>query len=930
MRLIQFTRFFVTAAAAAALALSFGCSTETESDLVASAKQKLEKRDSKAAIVQLKAALALNPQSGEARYLLGKALMEAGNAGAAVLELNKATELRYTGSDLLPALARAMLEAGQHKKIIELYSQTTLPDAGAVADLKTSLATALLRQGSREEAEAALEAALSAAADFAPALNVKARIKASQDDFDGALKIADGILAKNPRDYLAWNIKGDISMFGKRGKPDKAAAMLAYRKALESEPRFLPGYEVIMTVLLQDKDIEGYKAQLDALRKALPGHPELRYFEAQLALVERDTKKARELLQQLLRSAPNDMRLLQLAALIEYQSQAMGQAETYLNKALQVTPGSAFARRLLAQVHLQNGQSEKALATLAPLLANGGGDAETLALAAEAELVAGNEALAEQYYLRATRLSPTDVKIRTAAALARLTTGDAGAVFAELEAIAANDSGTGADLALISARLRKKEYEGALLAIDALDRKAPNKPLTHYLRGRVLLAQKNVAAARASFERALVIFPSYLRAAASLAALDVSENKLESARLRFEGVLKTDPKNGWALLALADIKARAGAAPQEVEELIRNAIAAVPNDAAPRVLLVGHLLAQRRFKDALAAAQDATAVLPDNQKILDALAQAQLKSGDSQQAINTYRRLAAANPKSPEPVLRLAAAYLASKNRQAAAQSFRRALEIRPDLELAQASLIALAIDDKRFDDATQLARVMQKQRATQAVGWVYEGDIKFAQKSFDASAAAFRTAFAKEKAADIAIKLYRTLGLGGHAAEANRFVAEMDKASPRDGIFQLYLGDAALLRGDFAAAEIRYRAVTAVAPRNAIAFNNLAFAIVKQNKAGAVAIAEKANEILPGKPVLLDTLATALAADREFSRAISTQRKVIELEPANGNWRLNLARIHILAGEKAQAQKELETLRLLGGSFKAQAEVTQLLQSLQ
>lgn len=926
MPLIQFSRFFATAAAAATLALSFGCSTETESDFVASAKSHLEKKDGKAAIVQLKAALALNPQSGESRYLLGKALMAEGNVGAAVLELNKATELRYPGSDLLPSLARAMLEAGQDKKIIEQYSQTMLPDPGAVADLKTTLATALLRQGSREQAEAALEAALSASADFAPAMNAKARIKAAKGDFDGALAIVDGILLKNPRDYLAWNTKGDVNLVGKSDKP---TAITAYRKAVEIEPRFVHGHQVIMTVLMRDQDIEGFKAQLGALRKALPGHPETRYFEAQLALLEQDTKKAREFSQQLLHRAPNDVRLLQLAAAVEYQAGAMGQAETYLNKAVQLAPGSTFARRLLAQVHLQNGHSEKALTALAPLLANGVGDAETLAIAAEAELAAGNAARAEQYYLRATELNPTNTWIRTAAALLRLEKGDAGAVFAELEGIAAGDSGTVADLALIGARLQRKNFEAALRALDTLERKVPNKPLTHYLRGRVLLAQKNAAAARASFERALEIAPGYFSAAASLAALDFSENKLESAQLRFENVLKIDPQNSRALLALADLKARAGATPRQIEDLIRSAIKAAPMDAAPRVLLVDHLLARKRFKEAMAAAQEATAALPYNLKILDALAQAQLSSGDNQQAINTYRRLAAANPKSPEPVLRLAAAYLASKNRQAAIQSYQRALEIRPDSELALASLIALAIEDKRFDEATQLARLMQKQRLKQPVGWVYEGDIKFAQKSFGASAAAYRTAFAKEKAADIAIKLYRSLELGGHTSEAGRFVAEMDKATPRDGVFQLYLGDAALLRRDFAAAEIRYRAVTAIAPSNAMALNNLAFALVQQRKAGAVALSEKANEILRDKPVLLDTLAMALAAEREFSRAISTQKRVIELDPANSNWRLNLARIHIAAGEKVQAQKELEALSLLGESFKAQAEVTQLLQSL-
>jgi hypothetical protein len=54
----------VAAAAAAAVALLLAaCSGESERDLVASAKTYIEKKDHKAAIIQLKSALQKQPQS---------------------------------------------------------------------------------------------------------------------------------------------------------------------------------------------------------------------------------------------------------------------------------------------------------------------------------------------------------------------------------------------------------------------------------------------------------------------------------------------------------------------------------------------------------------------------------------------------------------------------------------------------------------------------------------------------------------------------------------------------------------------------------------------------------------------------------------------------------------------------------------------------
>ncbi len=69
-----------------ALALA-GCSDESPEKRIASAKEYLQKNDTKSAVIEIKNALQKNPDLGEARYLLGSTLLKEGNVVAAEVEL---------------------------------------------------------------------------------------------------------------------------------------------------------------------------------------------------------------------------------------------------------------------------------------------------------------------------------------------------------------------------------------------------------------------------------------------------------------------------------------------------------------------------------------------------------------------------------------------------------------------------------------------------------------------------------------------------------------------------------------------------------------------------------------------------------------------------------------------------------------------------
>jgi cellulose synthase operon protein C len=121
---------------------------------------------------------------------------------------------------------------------------------------------------------------------------------------------------------------------------------------------------------------------------------------------------------------------------------------------------------------------------------------------------------------------------------------------------------------------------------------------------------------------------------------------------------------------------------------------------------------------------------------------------------------------------------------------------------------------------------------------------------------------------------------------------------------------------------------VLTVQPNNAVSLNNLAYTLATQKKPGGVALVEKALAQAPEAPALLDTLAYCLVADNQLPRAIEVQTKAVGLAPDAGQFRLQLAKFQLQAGDKPGARAELNKLAKLGAAFPRQAEVAELLKN--
>ncbi len=910
----------------AALLLGLAACGRSTSERLDQARILMERQDRAAALIAVKAILQEEPDLGAARLMLGQLLLDRGEVQAAETELRRALELRQPEAVVVPLIARALLLGNQPAKLVAQYGRTSFPDRAATAQIKTTVAEAEATTGALDAARDSVAMALRAVPGHEPARLLQARITAVGGDMPDALTQVQALLTDNPKNADGWVLKGDLLA---RQRVDAGQLVDAYRQALAARPDHAGAHTALVTLHLSRREVDAARAQHDSMRKLLPRHPQTLLFDGQMALLKGDLARARELFQALLRVMPDNLVLLHSAAVVELRLNAPGQAEALLSKALLLAPDNLNSRRLSAQAYLALGQPARALAVLQPLIGSRNPDAEALTLAAQARLLSGDAAAAAALFERAAKIRPDDPKIRTALALSHLQRGQGESALLELQKVAADDSGTTADLALIAAQLQRRNMDAALKAIAVLAKKLPDQPLPAHLRGQVLVHKRDLAGARSAFDDALAKDAGYFPSVAALAGLDIADKKPDAARARFAALVTANPRNGPAHLALAELDARTGAGRDAVAARIDAGIEANPDDATLRLALVGHHLETANAKAALAAAQAALVKLPDHFELLGRLGQAQLLTGDTQQALNTYNRMATLQAKSPTGHLGMAEAQMAANDNAGAQRSIKRVLELEPDSLPAQRLAVMLALRQKQPDQALAVTRQMQQQRPALAAGYLLEGEVQILQQRWPQAVAALRQAVTKAEPQQSASRLHHALVSAGQVAEADAMASSWQKSHPRDLLFLFYLGDVALAKKDFAAAETRYRALLQVSPEHALSLNNVAWLMLEQKKPGALAYAERAVKASPDRPALRDTLAQALAAENQLPQALAMQKSALALRPDDPHLRLNLAKLHAQAGEKKLAKTELDRLALLGDRFPRQAEVAAVLKGL-
>jgi len=899
------------------------CGGENSTTLLTDARTKLAAGDYKAAMIQLKNAVAKDEKNAEVRFELGKLYFTQLDLASAEKEFRRAREAGYPADTVNPMIARALLGQREYQRVLDELPAPADDDPGATT-LQALRAVAELGLTHKEAARKMLRHAQAAAPDNPEVHLALAQLALADRDPGKAMQEVDAALRIDPRHRDSMLLKGDL--LRSSGKPAEAAAV--YRQVLRIDPLHSSTMLALAGIAISENKLDEARKEVDSALKITPGSLQARYTQALIDFREKKTEQARDRLGSVLKAAPDYVPALLLGGTIEYTLGNLQTAEAYLNKVVKATPDNLYALRLLAASQLRLGRPDDAAATLAPALRSVDHDAGVLIVAGEIALVKKDFAKASAFFEQAAQRSPDSAAIRTELGISRLAQGDSRAM-ADLQAAASMEgAGSRAGTVIIRNQLEKKQFDAALASIAALEKKQGANPLTWNYRGAAYLGKQDAVRARDSFEQALKLDPKFFPAAAILAQLDLMDKQPDAARQRFERILKADPQNLNAMLALADLSLR-NQDEKAYTSWLEKAASAHPQALQPRVALARYLLAKGDKNKALSAAREAVNVQPDNPAALDLLGTTQLALGDTPNALGSFRKLAERLPGQAAPLIKLASAQIIAKDLPGARKTLQDALRMQPDFLEAQLMLGGVEVQSARFDDALKLAKQIQQQKPTVPAGFTLEGDIAFARKDYTAALTAFERAQKLSPSGALLVRQLQVFNATQRPETGEKRLVDWLATHPEDTGTRAALAESLIKRKQYAAAAEHYLMLNKSNPGNLLVLNNLAWTLSELHDKRALRFAEQALKLKPDNPDVLDTFGWLQVRMGDAAKGLDILKNAQAKAPDDAAIQWHLAYALNMNGDKARARQELKTLLDRRVSFTGDTEARALYQQL-
>jgi len=338
---------------------------------------------------------------------------------------------------------------------------------------------------------------------------------------------------------------------------------------------------------------------------------------AQLDLLEKNPEAARQRFQGILaKDKANVQAMIGLAGIAAATSQE-AEYVAWLEKAAKAGPSAARPRVLLANYYLQKNEVQKALALAREAQTANPNNFQTLDVLGTAQIVAGEKENAAITYAKAAKLFPKSPVAHYKLATAQAATNNVAALRASLKnALALKPDYLDAQILLASAELGASRYVEALNIAQQIQKQHPKSVSGFVLQGDILMAQKQFAPALKAYEKASAINNNGLIAVKMYKALGAAGN-VKEADARLVQWLKDQPGdvNARAYLAATYVMARQNKQAIEQYQLLLQAdpknIRAL-NDLA-------WLYQQEKDPRALATAEQAYQLKPDNPEIMDTL-----------------------------------------------------------------------------------------------------------------------------------------------------------------------------------------------------------------------------------------------------------------------------------------------------------------------
>jgi tetratricopeptide (TPR) repeat protein len=427
------------------------------------------------------------------------------------------------------------------------------------------------------------------------------------DEFDRALTLLQPAIQHSPENPKLWTLEA----LALSGKGNKKEALLAYQKALNISPEFLPAIEGAAQIEF-DAGSQGAVPLLKHLLRLRPNDPTSHAMLAFLAYKKGDCPQAIEhfrLSGSLVNSQPATRE--EYAACL-LQLKRPEEAISLYENAVALNPADSSSRYQLAATQLMIERPKEALETLAPLLLDENPDIKTLEMASSAYEADGNTPLAVTTLRKAIVRDPHNVDLYI-------------------------------DFAVLS--MDHQSYQVGIEMVNVGLKAEPKAAPLYVARGVLYVQVAQYNEAESDFDQADELAPNQAIGSVAQGLEQEQANDLDRALRTVRSKLASKPNDPKLLYLLADILTQMGQEPgssnfQTAMRSAKRAVALQPTLVAARDVLAKLYLQAGQTETAIDQCREALKIDPKDQTALYRLIQALRKTEQKGEIPDLLKHLA--------------------------------------------------------------------------------------------------------------------------------------------------------------------------------------------------------------------------------------------------------------------------------------------------
>lgn len=656
------------------------------------AKQYIERREWKKAIIELRNIVQLDPEDEGAQEELGHAYMKLGQVKESFQSFSRAVSIN-------PDNLEAQLKLGQIFLMAKKYKDA------------------------KEKAQLIMKKA----PDDVEALTLLAMVQVQEEEVDAALETLEKASSINPNNFTTNILLGDV--YSSKANPLQAEK--TFRKASQLDPSAHEPYKALAGIYGSKGDWEGAEAELKRMVQASDQKSEslavlARFYESRQAW-----DRAEKAYLEATKAAPagSTVAFIDLGAFYAGQGSYEKALQAFM-QAADTKKGDLEIQALIAQLHLDFKEIEQAKAVADKILAMDGSHVRANLVRGKIDLLESNFDQALDRFALVVKEDPKNSSAHYFRAVCLLKKGEESrARQALFTALDINPMFLDARLILTKIFLRKGELTLARQQIRQVLEREPENQEGLTLDGALKIQEKDMIGAEAVYKKLIARYPNFAPGYVQLGSLYRTIKKESEAVESLKAALAINPKQINALVLLVDIYVvkRDYQTALEICRMYEEAWKDSPSHSAHLLYLKGriHLSAGQREK-AKPLFERAIEIYPEGLASYAALAEISIQEKKIPEAISKYETIISKNPNFLQGYMMLGVLAERHGEKEKAEAYYRKALEMKEDFAPAANNLAwNLATREVKIDEALKLAQLAKEKmpdnpNVMDTLGWIY------------------------------------------------------------------------------------------------------------------------------------------------------------------------------------------------------------------